>query len=91
MPVFADSGVMYIALAVGFVLAAQIIGRALFRRTLFPAFSIKEYVIGVIGGTVVIWAVLNIGVLGVLAGGGLIALLIIPRLLKIKPIRLKLP
>jgi len=88
--IFNDTGVMYIALAVGFVLAAQIIGRGLFKRTIFPVFSIKDYAMGIIGGTIVIWAVLNIGVLGMLAGGGLIALLVLPRLLKLKPIRLKL-
>jgi len=86
-----NNGILYIAMSVAFVFAAILIGRGLFRLQIFPKFNLKDYVIGVIAGTIVIWAVLNVSWLGWLAGAGLIALLIVPRLLRLKPIRLKLP
>jgi len=86
-----NSGVLFIAMAVAFVSAAMIVGRGLFNLQIFPKFSIKEYGFGIVAGTLVIWAVLNVSWLGVLAGLGLVLFVLVPRILKLEPIKIRLP
>jgi len=80
-------GVTAIALAVAFVLAAIIFMRSVFKRTLFPRVKMRDFVVEVIAGTIMIWAVFNVSFLGMLAGLGLILLVVVPSLLKLGPRR----
>lgn len=86
-----DGNFLGIAMAVGFVLAALFVARGLMRKTIFPAFDLKVWLISVVATTVLIWLVLNFEWLGWLAGIGMILLLVVPRIFKIGPFKLKLP